>query len=63
MAQHHREKPMADDKRTSKRRWKARCRLGREIPRWAILEHRLDRWFLFLPIDANRDFYRAHIHG
>jgi hypothetical protein len=35
-------------KRTSLRRWKARCHLGkRAIPVQAIIEHRLTRWFVF----------------
>lgn len=31
----------------SKRRWKARCRIGRLIPLTAIREHKLDHLFLF----------------
>lgn len=34
-------------KRTSLRRWKARCRIGRLIPAMAIVEHQLTRWFVF----------------
>jgi hypothetical protein len=34
-------------KRDSLRRWKKRCQLGRVIPRWAIEEYNLTRWFLF----------------
>ena len=36
-------------KRVSLRRWKARCRVGRVIPRLAIVEYGLDRWFDFRP--------------
>jgi len=45
--------------RTSKRRWKARCDLGRVIPAIAIVEHRLKRWFVFDCADALRDIYVA----
>lgn len=45
-------------KRTSKRRWKARCRSGQRIPKTAIVEHRLDRWFTFIGGFFD-DFYRA----
>lgn len=31
-------------KRASKRRWKARARIGRMVPMTAIVEHRLERW-------------------
>jgi hypothetical protein len=48
-------------KRASKRRWKARCRIGRMIPATAIMEHKLDRWFRFEPVNINADFYRAVI--
>ncbi len=47
-------------KRTSKRRWKARCRAGHVIPFSAIVEHDLGRWFEFAavaPIAA--DMWRA----
>ena len=51
---------MAQRKRTSKRRWKARCRIGRMIPQWAITNHRLDRWFVFMAaIYSNHDYLRA----
>lgn len=51
---------MAQRKRTSKRRWKARCRIGRMIPYLAIFEHKLDRWFTFdTAIHSNRDAWRA----
>jgi len=43
----------------SRRRWKARCRLGREIPAIAIVDHDLQRWFAFIPVGGNRDFYVA----
>jgi hypothetical protein len=47
-------------KRVSKRRWKARCAIGRLIPEHAILSYGLDRWFYFDPVgDANPDVYRA----
>jgi hypothetical protein len=44
-------------KRTSLRRWKARCRLGRAIPLEAILDHKLDRWFEF-DCEPFSQFYR-----
>jgi len=43
----------------SKRRWKARCRLGREIPLEAIANHRLTRWFKFEAVSFFREYYRA----
>jgi hypothetical protein len=46
-------------KRTSTRRWKARCMMGREIPLQAIIDHRLERWFVFTPADPCREFYLA----
>lgn len=46
-------------KRDSKRRWKARCRIGRAIPGIVIVEHQLDRWFVFLLLNVNADFYVA----
>lgn len=46
-------------KRTSKRRWKARARLGKPIPRYAIVEHRLDRVFHFEYGDMNADVLYA----
>jgi len=45
-------------KRTSLRRWKARCRIGRIIPAIAIVDHRLDRWFSFRHVGENVDAYR-----
>jgi hypothetical protein len=44
-------------KRTSKRRWKARIRLGRAIPAFAMIEHELRRWFVMVPERSNRDFW------
>lgn len=44
-------------KRASKRRWKRRCQIGRAIPKIAIVEHRLGRWFLFVPEKSNRDVF------
>lgn len=41
----------------SKRRWKARARMGQEIPATAICEHRLDTWALFVRTDHQRDTY------
>lgn len=46
-------------KRTSKRRWKARCRAGRIIPGIAIVEYQLKRWFVFRLLSVNADFYRV----
>jgi hypothetical protein len=46
-------------KRTSKRRWKRRCAIGRIIPALAIVEHRLDRWFAFALLNVNADLWRA----
>jgi hypothetical protein len=34
-------------KQISKRKWKARCRIGREIPLTEIVNHRLNTWFDF----------------
>ena len=42
-------------KRTSLRRWKARCRIGRLIPAIVIVQHRLDRWFVFERAAVNID--------
>jgi hypothetical protein len=53
-------------KRTSKRRWIARCALWPEVPAQAIVEHRLDYLFQFEPVSANRDCYvaiRRRWHG
>jgi hypothetical protein len=46
-------------KRASKRRWKARCAIGRDIPALAIINHRLGRWFDFVNLDPSRDVWRA----
>jgi hypothetical protein len=46
-------------KRDSLRRWKARCRLGRAVPRKAIVNHRLHLWFLFELRDVMTDYYYA----
>lgn len=46
-------------KRTSLRRWKARCLLGRRIPREAIENHGLTRWFLFDRVDLHSASYVA----
>ena len=55
---------MARRKRTSLRRWKARCRIGRMIPATAIADHQLDRWFVFTSGMLNMDVYFAELrHG
>lgn len=46
-------------KRTSKRRWKKRCQLGRLIPAFAILEYKLDETFVFQGGPVNMDAYHA----
>jgi len=46
-------------KRVSKRRWKARCAIGREIPAIAIVEYELTRWFKFEGVAVNRDVGRV----
>ena len=46
-------------KRTSKRRWKARCARGRAIPMEAIVDHGLGRWFSFAPICLQTDSFQA----
>ena len=43
-------------KRTSKRRWKARARAGKPIPQYAVLAHKLDRWFKFERFDMKRAY-------
>jgi len=45
-------------KRTSLRRWKARCRAGRAIPLIAIVERQLERWFRFRCINYLTEHYR-----
>lgn len=44
----------------SKRRWKARCLMGRKIPFEAIENHRLWRWFTFDFID-DHSFMTRHV--
>lgn len=46
-------------KRTSKRRWIARCRLGRSVPALAIYRHGLDKRFVFEVSNVNWDTYTA----
>ncbi len=46
-------------KKTSLRRWKARADLGKVIPREAIEEHDLSRWFLFDQADLYVETYVA----
>ena len=46
-------------KRTSKRRWKARARAGRELPLLAIVEYDLARWFKFVQASPLREVYRV----
>jgi hypothetical protein len=46
-------------KRDSKRRWKARCRIGRDIHGIAIVEHELWHWFEFYSVDDRLDICRA----
>jgi len=46
-------------KRDSLRRWKARCRLGRYIPKVAIYNFRLNKWFFFDPVNPHTEFYIA----
>jgi hypothetical protein len=48
-------------KRDSKRRWKARAAIGRDIPALAIVEHNLHRWFVFKLPDVNRDYWVATV--
>jgi hypothetical protein len=42
---------------TSRRRWLRRCERGDMIPAQAIIEHRLDYSFRFVPADGPRDCY------
>jgi hypothetical protein len=35
--------------------WKAQCRADQEIPVQAIMDHKLTRWFMFMP--AKRQHY------
>jgi hypothetical protein len=46
-------------KRTSKRRWKARCRLGKPIPALVMVDFELAIWFKFVPVPGNRDLWVA----
>lgn len=46
-------------KRVSKRRWKARCRIGRSIPLEAIHEHDLQKWFTFEQVNQFIEYYTA----
>lgn len=46
-------------KRTSKRRWKARCHIGRAVPRMAIENYDLTRWFVFAAISLHSEMYKA----
>ncbi len=48
-------------KRTSLRRWKARCRVGRWIPKEAVIEYGLTRWFNFAHRDYNSEYYKAEL--
>lgn len=48
-------------KQVSKRRWKARARLGRHIPLEAIENHRLFLWFEFASVSLWSDFYSASL--
>jgi len=44
-------------KRVSKRRWKARCRLGKPIPRWVILDYSLTKWFDFHALEIGSELF------
>lgn len=46
-------------KRTSLRRWKARCRLGLWIPLEAIVGYDLKRWFTFTQANFASEYYRV----
>jgi hypothetical protein len=48
-------------KRTSLRRWKARCRCGRWIPKTAIIDYGLMRWFNFAHRHYASEHYRAEL--
>ena len=45
-------------KRISKRRWKARCRMFSLIPREAIENHSLAKWFKFKIVSAHGEVYQ-----
>jgi len=46
-------------KRISRRRWKARCRLGCLIPREAIVNHDLTQWYTFRAANRFDEMYIA----
>ena len=46
-------------KRTSRRRWVARCKLGLPIPMCAIVAHQLNKRFHFECLDELRDLWQA----
>jgi hypothetical protein len=48
-------------KRISLRRWKARCRAGRWIPKQAVIEYGLTRWFNFAHRDYASEYYKAEL--
>lgn len=50
-------------KRDSKRRWIARCRLGKAIPFLVIMEHGLGARFVFETVDIARHLSRAVREG
>jgi len=41
--------------------WKRRCRDGEEIPCQAIVDHGLTEWFMFMPIDEERDVLKRGV--
>lgn len=45
-------------KRDSKRRWKARARLGKAIPREVIVNYQLHHRMTFEPVDPYTEMYR-----
>jgi hypothetical protein len=47
--------PSKRKKRTSRRRWKARARLGRLIPKMMIVEHQLEELGLWRYLDFSTD--------
>ena len=46
-------------KRDSLRRWKARCRIGKAVPRLAIVNYGLCQWFVFSMRDTVTEYYYA----
>lgn len=44
-------------KKVSKRRWKARARLGKPIPLEVIVDHGLERCFHFRPVDFHTEMF------